>query len=151
MKVMRLKSLYGCSEEAGDILADYNPTTIEFGSFPVTFPANVSKEHVTTCLSEKYMCTTTECEGVPGFLAITGFSYPLCSNITSVQNAQLSAFMAANGAGAGSKAIECINDAASFCSQDVAFRECPRLIDALRPTEFPFSTSLVTTHRGSNP
>ena len=117
MKVMRLKSLYGCSAEAGDILADYNPTTIDFGGFPVTFPANVSQDHVTNCLSEKYMCTKSDCEGVPSFLALSGFAYPLCSNETAVQSSQLSAFMAANGAGAGSKAIQCINEAATFCSQ----------------------------------
>ena len=68
--------------------------------------------------------------------------YPLCTNDTMQSTADVIAFTAEHGFRSSFVAIGCVQEAATFCSRDVAFRECPLLVNSLRPTEFPFSVDM---------
>ena len=142
-QILALKARYGCSANVGEMLRDYSSTSVEQGGVTVRLPANVSKSHVATCMSENYMCLTPSCRAVPAYLDT---SYPHCTNDTAASALEVGAWLAShnyNPAAAGYAAYECQTSAANFCSRDTAFRECPALTQELRVTDIPFSVEMT--------
>ena len=135
-RIIALRNAYDCSSDVSDKLYDYRPTVVE-GQY---VPANVSQEHVATCMAEKYLCLEPECDAVPAFFST--FNFPACTNDTLANAMKVGAFMGKYGGNAGAAYLagySCIQKAADFCTRATVFDSCPLLAQTLRPTEIPFS------------
>ena len=145
-EIVRLSEVYGCSSDVGSLLNDYSSTPLTQGGVTVLIAANISKPHVATCMSNKYMCPSPRCRGVIAYLNMIDDSYPPCTNDTLANQMEIAAYLSTYGydlTAAGYNALNCQEEAADFCARDTVFRECPNIAQKLRNTEFPFSVDLA--------